>query len=122
MQTAKDNVDNLDIKPEEKAIVAAVLGKVLAFMDTCLKNGTFTSPEVQAYARGVEPDCEKLVGIASAAQVGHWFDVLTGWKKLLGDEWGQTYALSNSIYVTRQNNILFSILVQFIGPGPLTIA
>jgi hypothetical protein len=41
VQTAKDNVDNLDIKPEEKAFVAAVLGKVLAFMDTCLKNGTF---------------------------------------------------------------------------------
>jgi hypothetical protein len=88
-------------------------------MDTCLKNGTFTSTEVQAYARGVEPDCEKLVGIASAAQVGHWFEVLTEWKKLLGDEWNQTYALSNSIDVTRQNKFLFSILVQFIGPGAI---
>ena len=119
VQTGKDNVDNLDIKPEEKALVADVLGKVLAFMDTCLKNGTFTSAEVQAYARGVEPDCEKLVGIGSTAQVGHWFEVLTEWKKLLGDEWSQTYALSNSIYVARQNNVLFSVLVQFLGPGAI---
>jgi hypothetical protein len=119
VQTAKDNVDNLDIKPDEKALVADVLGKVLAFMDTCLKNGTFTSADVQAYTRGLEPDCEKLIAIASAAQVGHWFEVLTEWKKLLGDEWGQTYALSNSIYVARQNNILFSVLVQFMGPGAI---
>jgi hypothetical protein len=80
-----------------------------------LKNGTFTSSDVEAYTRGVEPDCEKLIAIASSAQVGHWFEVLTEWKNLLGDQWGQTYALSNSIYVARQNNILFSILVQFMG-------
>lgn len=115
VQTAKDNVDHLDLKPEEKALVASVLGKVLAFMDACQKNGTFTSEDVQAYTRGVEPEVEKLVAIASAAQVGHWFEVLTEWKKLLGNDWDQTYALSNSIYVARQNNILFSVLVQFMG-------
>ena len=42
-------------------------------------------------------------------------DVLAGWKKLLGKDWESTYAASNSIYVTRQNNILFSVLVQFMG-------
>jgi hypothetical protein len=115
VQIAKDNVDNLDITPEQKALVQTVLGKVLAFMDTCLKNGTFTSADVEAYTRGVEPDCEKLIAVASSAQVGHWFEVLTEWKRLLGDEWSQTYALSNSIYVARQNNILFSVLVQFMG-------
>jgi hypothetical protein len=115
VQIAKDNVDNLDITPEQKALVQTVLGKVLAFMDTCLKNGTFTSADVEAYTRGVEPDCEKLIAVASSAQVGHWFEVLTEWKRFLGDEWSQTYALSNSIYVARQNNILFSVLVQFMG-------
>ncbi len=115
VQTAKDNVDYLDIKPNEKALVKDVLSKVLAFMDTSLKNGTFTSADVKAYTRGVEPDCEKLIAIGSSAQVGHWFEVLTEWKKLLGPEWDQTYALSNSIYVARQNNILFSVLVQFMG-------
>jgi hypothetical protein len=115
VQAAKDNVDYLDIKPNEKALVKDALGKVLAFMDTSLKNGTFTAADVQAYTRGVEPDCEKLIAIGSSAQVGHWFEVLTEWKKLLGPQWDQTYALSNSIYVARQNNILFSVLVQFMG-------
>jgi hypothetical protein len=115
VEIAKDNVQYLDIKPEERALVSRVLGKILAFMDTSLANGTFTSADVEAYTRGVEPDCEQLIAIASSAQVGHWFEVLTEWKKLLGDQWGETYALSNSIYVARQNNILFSVLVQFMG-------
>lgn len=115
VQTALANVDYLDIKPSEKALVKDTLGKVLAFMNTSLKNGTFTSADVQAYTRGVEPDCEKLIAVASTAQVNHWFEVLTEWKKLLGPQWDQTYALSNSIYVARQNNILFSVLVQFMG-------
>lgn len=115
VQTAIDNIPNLDIKPEEKTLVKNVLTKVVTFMDTCLKNRTFTSADVLAYTRGVEPDCEKLIAIASAAQVGHWFEVLTEWKKLLGKDWDETYALSNSIYVARQNNILFSVLVQFLG-------
>jgi hypothetical protein len=115
VQTAKDNVVNLDIKPDEKALVTDVLDRVLTFMDASLKKGSFTADDVKAYTSGVEPDCEKLIAIASSAQVGHWFEVLTEWKKLLGDQWGQTYALSNSIYVARQNNILYSVLVQFMG-------
>ena len=42
-------------------------------------------------------------------------DVLAGWKQLLGKDWECAYAASNSIYVTRQNNILYSVLVQFMG-------
>ena len=89
--------------------------QVLAFMDNCLKNGGYTYDDVQAYARGVEPNLEKLIAVASSNQVGHWFQVLTEWKKQLGDDWNHTYALANSIYVARQNNILFSVLVQFFG-------
>src|SRR3954470_9400168 len=36
-------------------------------------------------------------------------------KKMLGKDWERTYAVSNSLYVARQNNILFSVLVQFMG-------
>ena len=119
VQTAKDQVPNLDCKPEEKVLVTDTLTKVLTFMDTCLKNGTFTSDDVKAFTRGVEPDCEKLISVASTAQVDHWFEVLTEWKKMLGKDWDHTYALSNSIYVARQNNILFSVLVQFFGTGAI---
>lgn len=112
---AKEGIKNLDITAEEQALLQDTLAKILAFQDACLKNGTFTYAEVEAYARGVEPNIEKLVAIASAAQVGHWFKVMEEWKKLLGKDWEKTYGLSNSIYVARQNNILFSVLVQFFG-------
>jgi len=115
VQMAKEGLVNLDAKPEEQALLQDTLGKVLTFMDACLEKGTFTYADVDAYARGVEPNAEKLIAVASSAQVGHWFKVLTEWKKLLGDDWNRTYALANSIYVARQNNILFSVLVQFFG-------
>jgi hypothetical protein len=35
---------------------------------------------------------------------------------MLGADWEKTYAASNTIYVARQNNILFSVLAQYFGP------
>ena len=43
-------------------------------------------------------------------------NVIAGWKQMLGADWDKTYAASNTIYVARQNNILFSVLAQFFGP------
>ena len=34
---------------------------------------------------------------------------------MLGADWDKTYAASNTIYVARQNNVLFSVLAQFFG-------
>ena len=42
--------------------------------------------------------------------------VIGEWKTMLGADWDKTYAASNTIYVARQNNILFSVLAQFFGP------
>ena len=38
------------------------------------------------------------------------------WKTMLGSDWDKAYAASNTIYVARQNNILFSVLAQYFGP------
>ncbi len=115
IRMAKAAIVDLGIPDDQQALLQDALAKILAFQDACLKNGGFTYDEVQAYARGVEPDIEKLVALASGTQVKHWFAVMTEWKKLLGKDWDQTYGLSNSIYVARQNNILFTLLVQFFG-------
>jgi hypothetical protein len=115
VQMAKEGLVNLNATSEEQALLQDTLGRVVAFMDACLDKGTFTYADVESYARGVEPNLEKLIALASSAQVGHWFQVLSEWKNLLGDDWSRTYGLSNSIYVARQNNILFSVLVQFFG-------
>src|SRR5204862_7541775 len=46
----------------------------------------------------------------------HCMNVNIGWQQVLGADWDKTYAASNTIYVARQNNILFSVLAQFFGP------
>jgi hypothetical protein len=114
-QTAFDSLDGLNVSAEDRAILETILTKNLAFMDECLKSGTFTTEQVEQFARGTARYFGKTIGIAARAQVTHWMDVLADWKTMLGKEWEHTYAASNSIYVTRQNNILFSVLVQFMG-------
>ena len=115
IQNASDSIDDLAATTEDKALIRAVLGKVQTFLDTCLKNGSFTYAEVEAFARDVEPYAEKLIGVAARAQVTHGYDVLTQWKALLGKDWGRTYGLTNALFPTRQNNILFTLMVQFMG-------
>ena len=100
---------------DDRAILQAILKRNLAFMDECLKTGTFTSEGLEKFIRGVAPYFGKTIGIAARAQVAHWMNVVAEWKKMLGKDWERTYAASNTIYVTRQNNILFTVLVQFMG-------
>jgi len=67
VETAKESINDIDIKPEEKEHVLIILGRTTSFLETCLKNGTFTYKEVENYARDVEPYCEKLIEYASEA-------------------------------------------------------
>ncbi len=115
IQMAKEGIANLEATPEQQALLQDTLTQILAFQDACIANGTYTYADVLAYARGVEPNLEKLIAVASGAQVAHWFGVLTEWKKMLGADWDKTYGLTNTIYVARQNNILFSVMAQFFG-------
>jgi hypothetical protein len=117
VQIAIDAIDDLpDTKPEEKELLKDTLkNHVLAFMDQCLSKGSFTYDDVIAYARGVKPNLAKLIGVASSEQVSHWWTVMEEWKKMLGPDWDKAYGLSNSIYVARQNNILFTLLANFFG-------
>jgi hypothetical protein len=114
-QTAMESLDSLNLPSDDRAILQAILDRNLTFMDECLKTGTFTTEQLEKYARACAPYFGRTIGIAARVQVAHWMDVLAGWKKLLGKDWERTYAASNSIYVTRQNNILFTVLVQFMG-------
>ena len=46
-------------------------------------------------------------------------NVIGEWKTMLGSDWDKTYAASNTIFVARQNNVLFSVLAQFFGPDAI---
>jgi hypothetical protein len=116
---ALDNLEALDLPDGDREVLRALIECNLAFMDACLRKGRFAYHELEAFARGCAPHAARTIGIAARAQVGHWMGVVAEWKAMLGDDWDRAYAVSNSLYVTRQNNILFTILAQFMGQGAI---
>ena len=56
----------------------------------------------------------KTTPIGSSSQVPR-----ADWKNQLGPDWDKTYGASNTIYVARQNNVIFSVLAQFFGPDAI---
>jgi hypothetical protein len=113
MQTALDSLAATAMPAEWQANNRAILGENIAFMDDCLKKGVITFDALSAFAAAQKQPLKLNIQWAADIQVHHWMDVLAGWKQMIGTGWPETYAASNTIYVTRQNNILFSTLAQF---------
>jgi hypothetical protein len=116
MQTALDGLDKVSMSQEWRDNNRTILQNNIAFMDECLAAGKITMASMQAFAKKQGPFLKKNIAWAAQTQVAHWMSVLGDWKAMLGDSWEKTYAASNTIYVARQNNILFSVLAQFFGP------
>jgi hypothetical protein len=116
MQSALDGLDAVPMRDDWKPTSRSILENNIAFMDECLKNNAILSDALQAFAKKQGPLLKKNIAWAAQTQVGHWMDVIGGWKQMLGADWDKTYGASNTIYVARQNNILFSVLAQFFGP------
>ena len=114
-RVALAGLDDLDVTDDERGILRQILELNLAFMDACLDKGDFDPADIEAYVRSTVPFSFKAIGIASGLQVAHWMDVVERWQRELGADWERTYAASNTLYVTRQNNILFTVLAQFMG-------
>ena len=93
-----------------------ILTADIAFIDDCLKKGVISLTALQEFAQKRSPKVKHIIAWAAQTQVAHWMGVIADWKKQLGADWDKTYAASNTIYVARQNNILFSVLAQFFGP------
>ena len=114
-QSALDTLNTAGLPPEARANQAAVLNENIKFMDNCLNKGTYSFADIQQYATAVKPFLQKNITWGATTQVEHWMEVLKGWKEMLGADWGKTYGVSNTLYVARQNNVLFSVLAQFFG-------
>jgi hypothetical protein len=84
-------------------------------MDDCLAKGAIAFGMLEAFGKKQAPFLAKNVAWAAQTQVNHWMTVLAEWKSQLGSDWDKTYAASNTIYVARQNNVIFSVLAQFFG-------
>jgi hypothetical protein len=119
MKSALDGLDATPMPPEWRDNNRTVLQNNIAFMDDCLAKGVISFAALQEYSKKQGPYLKRDVAWAAQTQVAHWMSVLGDWKKTLGDDWDKTYAASNTIYVARQNNILFSVLAQFFGPDAI---
>src|SRR6266436_4341618 len=116
MQSALDSLDATPMRDDWRPNNRSILRNNIAFMDECLENNAISPEALQEFAKKQGPLLKKNIGWAAQTQVAHWMDVIAGWKQMLGADWNKTYAASNTIYVARQNNILFSVLAQFFGP------
>jgi hypothetical protein len=116
MQSALDGLDATPMEASWRDNNRTILQNNLAFMDDCLAKGEIAFSKLEAFGKKQAPYLALNVQWAAETQVNHWMTVLAGWKAQLGGDWDKTYAASNTIYVTRQNNVLFSVLAQFFGP------
>jgi hypothetical protein len=116
MQSALDSLDAAPMRDDWKPVSRAILANNIAFMDEALKTNAISPEAMQEFAKKQGPLLKKNIAWAARTQVEHWMGVIAGWKEMLGADWNKTYAASNTIYVARQNNILFSVLAQFFPP------
>lgn len=112
-------VKELGLKPEVAATVTQILNSNIAFIDQTIAAGAIDNAKVDGWARAVAPKFATTIAAAADAQVDHWMTVMSQWKQELGSQWDQTYGATNTLYVTRRNNILFTLMAQFFGPDAI---
>ncbi len=116
MQSALDGLDAAPMRDDWKPVSREILENNIAFMDEALKANAISPEALQAFAKKQGPLLKKNIAWAAQTQVEHWMEVIAGWRAMIGADWDKTYAASNTIYVARQNNVLFSVLAQFFPP------
>jgi hypothetical protein len=119
MKSALDGLNATPMPQEWLANNRTILENNIAFMDDCLAKGAISFDTLKAFSQKQGPYLKLNVTWAAQTQVAHWMTVIGDWKKMLGSDWDKTYAASNTIYVARQNNVLFSVLAQFFGPDAI---
>ena len=116
MQSALNGLGASPMREDWKPTSRAILQNNIEFMDACLASNTISVDALQGFAKKQGPHLKEVIAWAAQTQVAHWMNVIGEWKQTLGADWEKTYAASNTIFVARQNNVLFSVLAQFFGP------
>lgn len=116
LQAALDSVDKTTMPEEWRANNRALIAENIAFIDKVTTAKIVEFADVQAFAAAQKDRLKLNIKWAADTQVKHWLGVLADWKQQLGADWSKVYAASNTIYVARQNNVLYSVLAQFFTP------
>lgn len=114
-RSALDALGSSGVPADWRENEANVLKGNIKFMDSCLTKGSYTFADIQNYTKEVKPFLQNNVHWGATLQVEHWMKVVKDWKETLGPDWDKTYGVTNTLYVARQNNVLFSVLAQFFG-------
>jgi len=114
-QTALDSLVAIDMSADIRDNQRKILEGNIKFMDACISKGSYTFADLQQYAEELKPWLAENVHLGATTQVAHWMSVVKDWKEMLGADWDKTYGVSNTLYVARQNNVIFSVLAQFFG-------
>jgi hypothetical protein len=119
VKSALDGIGKADMPDDWRPNSKAILENNIAFMEACLNAGVIKMDAVQDFAKKQGPFIKLAINWAASTQVKHWMSVLDGWSKQLGPDMAKAYGASNTIYVARQNNVLFSVLAQYFGPDAI---
>src|SRR5262249_8605575 len=116
MQSALDALEATAMQADWRPNSRSILQNNIAFMDECLRTNAISVDALQEFAKKQGPLLKKNIAWAAQTQVGHWMDVIGGWKQMLGADWAKAYAASNTIYVAPHNTISFPLLPHFSPP------
>jgi hypothetical protein len=119
LKAALDGLNDVDIDPAYRENLRATLNGNLKFIDACFAKGSISYDDLAKFAALQKPLLADQIKWAAHIQVAHWMGVIEDWKKLLGKDWDNTLGVSNSIYGTRQNNILLSVMAQYFGENAM---
>ena len=115
VRTALENINALPVNEADKQVFRQGLTIVDNTLSMCLHDDRITNNRIKQYIEQARPLIPQLIKIGSSAQVERQMKVISSWKKLLGHDWDKTYAMTNTIYVARQNNMIFSMLAEWMG-------
>ena len=116
LKAALAGLDKTSMPAEWRANNRELISENIAFIDKITAGQVISFADVQAFAAKQKNRLKLDIKWAADTQVKHWMGVLAEWKKQLGPDWSKVYAASNTIYVARQNNVIYSVLAQFFEP------
>ena len=119
LEAALESLDSTSMPEEWRANNRALIAENIAFIDKVTAAKVVSFDDVAAFAESQKARLKLDIQWAADTQVTHWMGVLADWKQQLGPDWAKVYAASNTIYVARQNNVLYSVLAQFFEPDDI---
>ena len=116
MKEALATLGNAGMPAEFEGYCRTILKGGIAFMDNALETGHFTAEDYSKYAKDLLPTVMKNVALAGKLQVDHFETVVKKWRAEMGEEeWSRLYAIVNSAWAMRRQNVHFQIMAQMMG-------